>query len=213
MTEAQIRENLAKNLTALRKAQGLTQTELGEKLTYSDKSISKWERGEGLPDVVVLQKLAALYGVSIDALIGAEPPKAASRARHLPSRAKRIIIPLLSVGLVFLVASLLYFAVTALALPVPHPARVFLYAVPAACIPLIVFMKLWWGVPHRFCAVTALVWTLAVSLWVTFGDARMRSIFIVAGILQALVILWYLMRAISRRKRRLAAEEQNKGGQ
>lgn len=211
MTEAQIRENLAKNLTALRKAQGLTQTELGEKLTYSDKSISKWERGDGLPDIVVLQKLATLYGVSVDALIGAEPPKAGARPRRLPARSKRIIIPLLSVGLVFLVASLLYFGVTALRLPVPHPARVFLYAVPAACIPLIVFMKLWWGVPQRFCAVTALVWTLAVSLWLTFGHERMRAIFIVAAVMQALVILWYLMRAISRRKRRLAAEE-NKGG-
>ncbi|MBR4727082.1 MAG: helix-turn-helix transcriptional regulator [Clostridia bacterium] len=216
MTETQIRENLSKNLTALRKAQGLTQTELGEKLTYSDKSVSKWERGDGLPDIVTLEKLAELFGVTVDALIGAAPPETQPpvRMRRVPSRSKRIIIPLLSAGLVFLVASVLYLAVTALQLPFAHPARIFLYAVPAACIPLIVFMKLWWGVPQRFCAVSALVWTLALSLWVAFGAARMHGIFIVAAVMQTLVILWYIMRAISRRKRRLAmAAKENEGGQ
>ena len=97
MTETQIRENLSKNLTALRKAQGLTQTELGEKLTYSDKSVSKWERGDGLPDIVTLEKLAELFGVTVDALIGAAPPETQPpvRMRRVPSRSKRIIIPLL----------------------------------------------------------------------------------------------------------------------
>ena len=46
-------ELLAKNLAYYRKASGLTQLELAEKFNYSDKSVSKWERGEGFPDVFV----------------------------------------------------------------------------------------------------------------------------------------------------------------
>ncbi len=60
MTEERLKKNIAKNLSSLRKSAGLTQAELGEKLTYSDKSISKWERGDGLPDLLVLDKLAEL---------------------------------------------------------------------------------------------------------------------------------------------------------
>ena len=72
MTEERLKKNIAKNLSSLRKSAGLTQAELGEKLTYSDKSISKWERGDGLPDLLVLDKLAELYGVTSSATI---PPR------------------------------------------------------------------------------------------------------------------------------------------
>ena len=57
---------LAKNLAYYRKASGLTQLELAEKFNYSDKSVSKWERGEGFPDVFVLKSLADFYGITID---------------------------------------------------------------------------------------------------------------------------------------------------
>ena len=49
----------ASNLIRLRTAAGMTQAELGEQLNYSDKSISKWERGEGLPDVYILAQIAS----------------------------------------------------------------------------------------------------------------------------------------------------------
>ena len=44
----------------------LTQIELAEKINYSDKAISKWERGESIPDVSVLLNLAKLFGVNIE---------------------------------------------------------------------------------------------------------------------------------------------------
>ena len=59
-------ELLAKNLVYYRKASGLTQLELADKFNYSDKSISKWERGEGFPDVFVLKSLADFYGINVD---------------------------------------------------------------------------------------------------------------------------------------------------
>ena len=68
MTEAELRPIVARNIAACRKQAGMTQAELAEKLNYSDKTISKWERAEGLPDLVVSQNIAELFGVPLDAL-------------------------------------------------------------------------------------------------------------------------------------------------
>ena len=72
-SEEKLREYFARNLTHYRKALGLTQIELAEKLNYSDKSISKWERGESSPDTDNLIALAELYHMTLDQLLGGEP--------------------------------------------------------------------------------------------------------------------------------------------
>lgn len=64
-----LRTVVAKNLVECRKAAGFTQLQLAEKLNYSDKAVSKWERGESLPDIAVLCALAELYGVTLDYLV------------------------------------------------------------------------------------------------------------------------------------------------
>lgn len=61
-----IKRNVAKNITNLRKKNKMTQVELAEKINYSDKAISKWERGEAVPDIDTLYLLAQLFGVKID---------------------------------------------------------------------------------------------------------------------------------------------------
>ena len=63
---------IAKNIVSLRKANHLTQTELADKLNYSDKAVSKWERGDSLPDVIVLKQIADLFGVTLDYLVQSE---------------------------------------------------------------------------------------------------------------------------------------------
>ena len=69
----------ASNIINQRTKAGMTQAELGAKLNYSDKSVSKWERGEAIPDAYVLSEMAELFGVTVDYLLsshdGWEPPK------------------------------------------------------------------------------------------------------------------------------------------
>ena len=67
-------QKLAKNLSSYRKAAGYTQAELAEKINYSDKSVSKWESGNGAPDIYILMKLADIFGVTVNDLIGKETP-------------------------------------------------------------------------------------------------------------------------------------------
>jgi len=65
----EINRKIANNLMRFRKAAGYTQAELAEKINYSDKSVSKWESGNGIPDVYTLMQLAELYGVTLDAFV------------------------------------------------------------------------------------------------------------------------------------------------
>ena len=113
-----MRKTIAGNIAKYRKQLGMTQIDLSEKINYSDKSISKWERGDGIPDVPTLVQLAEIFGVSVDELI--YPPKPQpelpvepeSDAKPVDStygrfRWKHFFITLLSVAGVWLVAFLL----------------------------------------------------------------------------------------------------------
>ena len=97
MTEYEFRARLTENLIKYRKLNGLTQLELADCISYSDKSVSKWERGEGVPDVFVLMNLARLYGVTVSELIGetgeskktAELVKALEKSEKAREKAKK----------------------------------------------------------------------------------------------------------------------------
>ena len=57
---------IASNLIRLRLAAGMTQAEGGEKLNYSDKTISKWERGKAMPDSALMLELCTILNISVD---------------------------------------------------------------------------------------------------------------------------------------------------
>ena len=61
-------EIIGKNIMRLRKMANMTQSDLAEQLNYSDKSVSKWEQGNGIPDVRILVRLSELFGVTLDEL-------------------------------------------------------------------------------------------------------------------------------------------------
>ena len=192
LTEEQLKSNIAKNITELRKASELTQAQLAEKLNYSDKSVSKWERGDGVPDVVVLQKIADLFGVTLNDLVSENKPKL---PRKLPYLTNRIMIPLLSVGLTFLVASIVFFVLQMLGVWEGKSWLVFVYAVPVSFITLIVFTELWWNMFLRFIATSGIGWSIAICLKLTFLHIKdLNYIFIPVAILQLLAIFWFVMR-------------------
>ena len=64
-----LKQIFAKNLVELRAREGMTQLDLGEKLNYSDKTVSKWERGESIPDASVLKEISELFHISLDDLL------------------------------------------------------------------------------------------------------------------------------------------------
>ena len=185
--EATLRKTVAKNIAAYRKAHHDTQLDLATKLNYSDKSVSKWERGESLPDVYILSQIADLYGVSVSALIGEiQPPKESKPHYHM-------FILLLSLALTMAVATLLFSMF--MICKVPYPAWMFfVYALPVCSLICIVFTSLWWGILWQGVSVSALIWTLGLSLYLSFELENVSLIFLVCAALQVLTVLWEIFR-------------------
>lgn len=214
MTEEQLKENIAKSIASLRKSRGMTQADLAQALNYSDKSVSKWERGDGVPDIIVIHRIAELFGVTLNDIINeesekpektAEIPEKKRRRRRKPHFTNRVIIPLLSVGLVFLVFSLIFAFLKIFEFDFPKTWLVFILAIPVACIPLIVFAEIWWDLPQRFICITALVWSIVLFLGLAFDSAKIVPVIVTAAIFQVLVVLWFTMRSLSKKRRRRRA--------
>lgn len=67
-------EKYGERIATYRKNAGMTQSELGAKLNVTAQAVSKWENGLSEPDLATLQKMSALFNVSVDMLLGSEPP-------------------------------------------------------------------------------------------------------------------------------------------
>lgn len=93
----------ASNIIKLRTKAGMTQAELGEKLNYSDKTISKWERGEAIPDAYVLTQMAEIFDVTVDYLLSShdawESPEKAGAEREETGYSVNMIIAITIVGI------------------------------------------------------------------------------------------------------------------
>ena len=185
-------EQLAKNLAYYRKESGLTQLELAEKFNYSDKSVSKWERGEGFPDVFVLKSLADFYGITVDDLYASERKKIASQNHSL---GKQVFIKLFSLGIGWVATiTCFFFLITLLKNTAFQPWLVFIYGVLVSATLLLIFDFIY---HHRFLRMidtSIIIWVATLSLYLTFLFVleNMPLLFVVPIPLQILEVLWFL---------------------
>lgn len=215
MNETEFRKTIGTNISYYRKANGMTQSVLAEKLNYSDKAVSKWERGESVPDVYVLYRMSELFGCTINDITGLNSEKDFSDERLdnivKQNQFKRIMITALSVGLLWLVASVIYFVSDLIINGIYKLERnefsiVFLFAVPASFIITLIFSKLWGRIWQQAVSVSGILWSGVVCLAVAFNvfDFAVGSaykIIIAAVFFQILIVLWYLMRKKSEKKK------------
>ena len=102
-----IEKNLAKNIAELRKAKNLKQSDLGDQIGYSDKTISKWENGVSAPDVTALCSLARFFNVTLDDLVSenaTEKIKTVDLKSEKEDRANGIATLCLSIITVYFIA-------------------------------------------------------------------------------------------------------------
>lgn len=188
-TEEKLRECFARNLVYYRKALNLTQIELAEKLNYSDKSISKWERGDGLPDLAVTVQIAEIFGLSVNDMIAEKPN------RRLMTTRNKVIITLLSMGIAWLVATILFFLCEIIFPSIKSWWLFYIYAIPVSAIVGIVFSCIWWKKIHIFASISTLIWSSALCVMLTVNIAtaipKISLIFIVAAVVQLLTVLWF----------------------
>lgn len=153
----ELREAFASNLAFLRKKANITQLELAERLNYSDKAVSKWERGEAVPDVAVLLSIAETFGVTVDYLVK-EHDEGEKVEISEDRRQKRGLI----VTLITFLALIAVEAVVYLILSTTENSKsvfffCFVYPFPIWAIIAVVFSSIWGNKLSRFLSVCALV--------------------------------------------------------
>lgn len=196
MDDISAKNTIAKNIAYYRKRSGYTQFELSEKLNYSDKSVSKWERGDGMPDVLVLMRMAELFGVTLNDLVVGDNMKKPPRRRYW----SRVFIMLLSSGLSFLVAAVVFFVLKMACPEMSHTWLAFIYAIPVAGIVATVFSSMWFSNLWRLCAVSIIIWGFALSVHLSFFIPVAAYIYIIGAVLQLLAVLWFIYRSIQTKR-------------
>ncbi len=188
-----IKSILAKNITELRIHHNMTQMELAEKLNYSDKTISKWERAESSPDISVLVELAELFGVTLDYLVKGELAEIVTTERK-PKEEKynRRVISYLSEGCGWIVAIFAFIITTLILNKVTFQWLYFVYTLPVVLIVKLVFNSIWFNPRHNYFIVSMLMWSILAAVHITFLYFKVNVSLIyflgVAG--QVVIILW-----------------------
>ena len=190
------------NIAACRKRAGLTQAELALKLNYTDKAVSKWERGESVPDLLTLIQLAELFGISLDTLT-ADPnalPENTGTVQQTMGRVvektlkrkadKRIIVWLSSLIVWF--AATLVFVITASA-RVPYGWLAFLFAVPADAIVVLSLRSAWHDFRSNLGLISVIMWGCLACVFAVLALALepFWLIFLLGVPGQLAIFLWF----------------------
>ena len=181
---------IGKNLQILRKKNKITQAQLAEKLNYSDKAVSKWEKGESLPPIDVFYKLSRMYKVSLDSIVGEEKVKV--REIDKQDLKKRYLhITLLSILAVWLIAFILFVAFDIFA--GKNIWMCFAWAVPVSSIVAMVFDCVWNKCKMLFGILTVLVWSILLCFAIQFIGFNIWKILLIGIPLQIGIVIWSRM--------------------
>lgn len=189
----EIKNIVAKNITELRNRNNMTQMELAEKLNYSDKTISKWERAESSPDISVLVEIADLFGVTLDYLVGLEKAEDTVDERKVENkRYNRRIISYIAESAGWIIAIFAFIITTLIIKETTFQWLYFIYALPVVIIVKLVLNSIWFNPRHNYLIISALMWSVLAAIHITFlyfaVDVSLIYIMGIAG--QVVIILW-----------------------
>ena len=200
-----LRSVIAMNLSELRKGRGMTQQDLAEKLNYTDKAISKWERAESVPDILVLKQIADMFGVTVDYLLcethdeiltpnKEEEKKAHAEAvkRQQSIRARGFVTGM-SVLLVWMAALVLFIVFDTVSANPLFQWFVFACAICASLILWLVMNSIWFNRRRNYLIISLLMWSFLILLFMTvwfLADRLLWLMFILGIPGQAIIIMW-----------------------
>ncbi len=205
MDDEKLKLQLGANIAAYRKNAGWTQAGLGEKLNYSDKAVSKWERGESIPDVITLLQLSELFGISINELL-ADPnalpgnPGTLEKAmtqvseKALKRKANKNVILALSSTLVWFVALLAFVILSSVDFLDKYSCLLFFVAIPANAIVLLSLRSAWHDFRWNKALISIIVWGSLLSIYViclVVFSFNFWKIFLLGIPGQIAVFLWF----------------------
>ena len=203
-----LRTQIGANIAAYRKSAGLTQAGLAEKLNYSDKAVSKWERGDSVPDVLTLVQLADQFGITVNDLLidpNELPTDSDSRLekamtqvseKALKRKADKNIILALSSTLVWFVALLAFVLLSSFDFLDKYSCLLFFYAIPANAIVLLSLRSAWHDFRWNKALISIIVWGSLLSIYATLMIVCLYNfwkIFLLGIPGQIAIFLWFRM--------------------
>lgn len=199
-TTNNVQDTLVNNLIALRKARGLTQIELGEKINYSDKTISKWENGDSCPNVEAVYKVARFYGVTVDDLLSEDFRNDKNTVAQRQRNYSKVIISCLAVMAVWVIATIIFAAM--LLKSAPMPWIIFVLATPASAVVALVFNSMWGNTRFNYLIISILLWTLLTSIFLSALEyvSVLWVIFLIGIPIQIAIILWSQLKYQKKKK-------------
>ncbi|MCR4907174.1 MAG: helix-turn-helix domain-containing protein [Clostridiales bacterium] len=195
MARGNYQKIIAENIAALRRSQGMTQAGLAERLGYSDKSVSKWERGEGLPDILCLKAMADLFGVPVDYFLEDDHPQALPDAEpQEPEEREAYAVSHRNITLVSVAGTWLLAAIVSVSVRIG--GKLFMLplvaAVAVTALLLVIFNSVWGRRAWIFPTVTFLCWSVLFLLcWIL--RAHSPWLLMILGI-PATVVVWLACR-------------------
>ncbi len=177
----------ASNIIKLRTGKGMTQAELGARLNYSDKTISKWERGEAIPDAFVLTQLAELFGVSVDFILSShdkwEKPKENEVEEVRYSVEHIVAIAVIGVLTVFLIAFVTLWLLGTV------EWRLFLFALSAAILVYMILICVFRRTRHLQYVIAVFVASVFAVVYFCLPKANPWQLFLILVPAEVLVFL------------------------
>lgn len=171
---------VASNIIRQRTKAGMTQVELGEKLNYSDKTISKWERAESLPDVLVLKQMGEIFNVSVDYMLNTHDQWDNTQDKpqqEVWKKYSKSAITMVSIAGIWAVAILIFIIFWVMG---SIHWSIFAYAVPVSLITLLVLNSVWNHGKHNRLIVSSLVLSLIGVFYVALIKYRPWQLFLMA---------------------------------
>lgn len=181
---------VADNIIKLRTSKGMTQAELGEMLSYSDKSISKWERADALPDAYVLKKIADVFDVTVDYLLNEHSPDEKIVVEK-PRTYSRTVISVITVIGIWTLALFAFVITWLCSMPTP---LIFAYTVPVSLIVLLVLNSVWGIGKLNMFIISGIVWGLITCVYLTFYQSNWWQLFIIGFPAQIIIILSFFIK-------------------
>lgn len=186
-----LKKVVAGNIIKLRTSMNLTQAQLGEKLNYSDKSISKWERGESVPDVFVLKTIADMAGVTVDYIITPHDPDEEVQIEAKGPRYSRRFITLTVLAGIWALAVLVFVILWLCGI---FNWLIFVYAIPVSLITLLVLNSVWGDRRWNLYIISGLVWGVICSIYLTAIKFNWWQLFLLGIPAQIIIIFAFSIR-------------------
>ena len=183
-----LNEILSNNLVSLRKKYNYKQSDIAEKLNYSDKTISKWETGEIIPSVENLMELCKMYDVTLDQITNEEIDTNMVQTKKDKSTTNKVMLALLSISTIWVFATVIF--VYAQIIFNDWAWLVFIWSVPASFILAIIFNSLWGKKKLNYVFISFLLWTLITSFYLQFLQYNLIALYFIGAPAQVAILLW-----------------------